>query len=202
MIIIDILLVYCQLIPFTTNSSLQGIYWNHFPYCFIEFTSHISLKSPLISSLIQPEVHLQSPLQFLTFCFSAGIFEVLPSEAFVPILDGIALIFFRVACVNLWILSHTTWWNVSRQLCVFSCLLGLKSNIHSILCIISCLYFFHFQLYAFSPASFSPWNDIQLALIFLSSAHLSNFPYRLFQKLSVECSPAVMTSVSNKLILV
>lgn len=39
-------------------------------------------------------------MQFLTFCFSAEVFQVLPSEAFVPILDGIALIFFGVACAE------------------------------------------------------------------------------------------------------
>lgn len=78
------------------------------------------------------------------------------------------------------ILSHTAGQKVGRWLCAFSCLRGLKSDIHSILHITSFLYFFHFQLYTFSPTSFSTWNDVCLALSFLSSDYLSNFPYRLF----------------------
>jgi len=72
-----------------------------------------------------------------------------------------------------------------QQLYVLGCLLGLNHSIHSVAHVISFLYVFHFQHCAFSPASFSTWGDLLLALSFHSCDHLSNFPYILLQRLSV-----------------
>lgn len=96
------------------------------------------------------------------------------------------------------ILSHPAGWKVSSQLCVFSCLLSLKSNINSILHIISFLHFF--QLYAFSPALLALGMTSSLPLFsFLVIIFQTFLPDSFSETYSVGCSPA---PVSNGPILV